>query len=64
MCEQEFKPLLPAQRCAAGKAQLEMAVYEALRKEKEGIATPNDRIIARCALALRVVQDPLISETR
>ena len=64
MCDQEFKPLLPAQRRAAGKAQLEMAAYEAIRKEKEGTATPNDRIIARCALALQVVREPLVPEAR
>ena len=42
MLPQEFKPLLPRQRLAAGKAQIEMEVNAVLRRIETGSVTADD----------------------
>ena len=51
MLPQEFKPLLPRQRLAAGKAQIEMEVNAVLRRDVMGVATPAEVKVLRQALA-------------
>ena len=42
MLPQEFKPLLPRQRLAAGEAQIEMEVNAVLRRIDTGSVTADD----------------------
>lgn len=50
MCNQDFKPLLPRQRLAAGKAQIEMDANEALRRVASGLSTVADAQLLQRAL--------------
>jgi len=50
----DFRPLLPRQRLAAGKAQLEMEVNSILRRIETGNATAEDARTLRHAFATLV----------
>lgn len=51
MPNQDFKPLLPRQRLAAGKAQIEMEVNAVLRRVESGEATAADARVLQDAFA-------------
>ena len=51
MLNQDFKPLLPRQRLAAGKAQIEMEVNAVLRRIETGSATAGDARTLQSAFA-------------
>ena len=52
MLLQEFRPLLPKQRLAAGKACIEMEVNATLRRVETGNATASEARVLQHAFAI------------